>query len=175
MVTKSRATQSHSKRLQAIGKNGRGREFEPPTPGPEPTTDVLTCLPCLGLFCVLYPRFAWYSGVNGPQLDPIPHGSFGLDALHGTPLEVQHSCIADGVQAATGVSVTKLNLPIKASPMAQMETILRSKAVGKKLVFRVRPETVSRFLNQPHAQLEQAVRQVMSLIDDRLFSVEILK
>ena len=59
--------------------------------------------------------------------------------------------------------------------MAQMETSLQSKAVGKKLVFRVGPETVSRFLNQPHAQLEQAGRQVMSLIDDRLFSVEILK
>lgn len=35
-------------------------------------------------------------------------GNFALDVTHRTPLEVQYSCIADGWQAATGVSAGKL-------------------------------------------------------------------
>ena len=39
----------------------------------------------------------------------LPRGTFTLEVIHKTPNEVQYSCIADGVQAATGVSVGKLN------------------------------------------------------------------
>src|SRR5579885_2476791 len=37
-------------------------------------------------------------------------GSFDLDVTHRTPMQVQYSCVADGLQAATGVSAGKLNL-----------------------------------------------------------------
>lgn len=100
-----------------------------------------------------------------------PYGSFDLDVVHRTPLEVQYSCVADGVQAATGVSVGKLNLHVEQSTVAQMETIVRNKATGQEIVFRVTPEAVSRFLNLPHARLETAGREVMNLADDQLFSV----
>ena len=43
----------------------------------------------------------------------LSRGSFNLEVIHKTPNEVQFSCIADGVQAATGVSVGKLNLKLR--------------------------------------------------------------
>jgi hypothetical protein len=41
----------------------------------------------LGLFCVLYSRFVWYSGANGPKLDPsssrMASSPFSLTPLFG--------------------------------------------------------------------------------------------
>lgn len=99
-----------------------------------------------------------------------PYGSFDLDVVHRTPLEVQYSCVADGVQAATGASVGKLNLHIQEATVRQMETIVRNKATGQGVVFRITPEAMSRFLNLPHARLEAAGRDVLDLSDDQLFS-----
>ncbi len=110
-------------------------------------------------------------GVRALAMLGASYGSFDLDVVHRTPLEVQYSCIADGVQAATGVSIGKLNLRIQESTVAHMETIVRNKATGKEVVFRLKPEAISRFLNLPHDQLEPAGRQVMSLSDDQLFFV----
>jgi len=48
------------------------RGFEPPTPWSRTNNRFTNLLSRLGLFCVLYRRFAWYSGANGPNLDPTP-------------------------------------------------------------------------------------------------------
>ncbi len=110
-------------------------------------------------------------GVRALAMLDAPYGSFDLDVIHRTPLEVQYSCVADGVQAATGVSVGKLNLRLEKSTLAQMETVVRDKATGKEVVFHLKPEVISRFLNLPHDQLERAGREVMDLPDDQLFWV----
>ena len=46
------------------------RGFEPPTPWSRTNNRCTKLLFRLGLFCVLYRLFAWYSGANGPKLDP---------------------------------------------------------------------------------------------------------
>src|SRR5579871_2156156 len=46
-----------------------------------------------------------------------PRSSFSFEVIHKTPAEVQWTCIADGVQAATGVSVGKMNLKIEPAPV----------------------------------------------------------
>jgi hypothetical protein len=58
-------------------------------------------------------------------------GSFSLDVTHRTPFEVQWSCIADGIQAATGVSVGKLNLHLVQVMRDQLETVIRDKQSGR--------------------------------------------
>ena len=99
------------------------------------------------------------------------YGSFDLDVIHRTPLEVQYSCVADGVQAATGVSVGKLNLHLEKSTVEHMETVVRNRKTGKEVVFRLKPEAISRFLNVPENRLEQAGREVIDLPASSLFSV----
>jgi hypothetical protein len=46
------------------------RRFEPPTPWSRTDNRCTNLLFRLGLFCVLYRLFAWYSGTNGPNLNP---------------------------------------------------------------------------------------------------------
>ncbi len=79
--------------------------------------------------------------------------------------------MADGVQAATGVSVGKLNLWLEKAPVRDMQTIVRNRKTGKELVFRLQPQFVERFLNLPEDELEAAGQQILSLSDDQIFSV----
>jgi formylmethanofuran dehydrogenase subunit E len=98
-------------------------------------------------------------------------GSFALDVTHRTPLQVQYSCIADGWQAATGVSAGKLNLHIvKVSPQ-NTETIVRNKKTGQALVFRLRNEFLAKYLNVPEERQTAAGREVAALPDDQIFRV----
>ena len=46
------------------------RGFEPPTPWSRTNNRCTNLLSRLGLFCVLYRLSVWFSGTNGPKLDP---------------------------------------------------------------------------------------------------------
>jgi len=101
----------------------------------------------------------------------LSSGSFSLEVLHKTPFKVQWSCVADGVQAATGVSVGKLNLWLEKAPVQDTRTIIINRKTGKELVFRLQPQFVKRFLNLPENELGAAGREVLSLSDSQIFSV----
>lgn len=100
----------------------------------------------------------------------LPRGTFTLEVVHKTPKEVQFSCIVDGVQAATGVSVGKLNLKLEEVAPQSLETLIRDRKSGQTLVFRLKPEFVKRYLNLPHDTLAVAGKEVLSLRDDEIFS-----
>jgi formylmethanofuran dehydrogenase subunit E len=101
----------------------------------------------------------------------LPRGTFALEVIHKTPKEVQFSCIADGVQAATGVSVGKLNLKLEEASADAVETIVRDRKSGQTLVFRLKPDFVKRYWNLPHDKLAAAGKEVLSLPDDEIFSI----
>lgn len=101
----------------------------------------------------------------------VSRATFSLEAIHKTPNEVQWSCVADGVQAATGVSVGKLNLRLEKVPQSAVETIVRDRKSGKTLLFKLKPEFVKRYLNLPYEDLPQAGKEVISLTDEEIFSV----
>jgi formylmethanofuran dehydrogenase subunit E len=103
----------------------------------------------------------------------VARGSFDLNVVHKTPLEVQYSCIADGVQAATGVSVGKLNLRIEKATSRDMETIISDRRLNKVLVFRLTPYFLKNYLNLPENRLAAAGRAVLALPDDRIFTLEV--
>lgn len=99
-------------------------------------------------------------------------GSFALDVTHKTPLEVQWSCIADGVQAATGVSAGKLNLHIVEVTPDRLETVIQDKQSGRTLRYRVQPAFLKRFLDTPMEQQAAKARETLTLADAEIFSVE---
>ncbi len=103
-----------------------------------------------------------------------PRGSFALDVTHRTPLEVQYSWVADGWQAATGVSAGKLNIHIVEVSPEKTETIIRNKKTGKALLFRLRPEFLKKYLNIPPDKQPAAGRAVAALPDDQIFTESIL-
>jgi formylmethanofuran dehydrogenase subunit E len=104
----------------------------------------------------------------------VQRGSFALDVTHRTPLKVQYSCVADGWQAATGVSAGKLNLHIVETSPEGTETIVRDKKTGKALLFRLRASFLSKYLDIPQDRQAAAGREVAVLPDDQIFSESVL-
>ncbi|HUB77515.1 MAG TPA: formylmethanofuran dehydrogenase subunit E family protein [Bryobacteraceae bacterium] len=98
-------------------------------------------------------------------------GSFSLDVTHKTPLEVQWSCIADGVQAATGVSAGKLNLHIVEVTKDQLQTVVWDRKTGKVLLFRIQPGFLAKYLDIPEDRQPAAAHEVLKLSDNSIFTV----
>lgn len=99
-------------------------------------------------------------------------GSFSLDVTHYTPFQVQWSCIADGIQAATGVSAGKLNLRLLETTPDKLETVIRDNRSGKILSFRLRPEFLSKYLDTPEDRQAAAARDVLKLPDSAIFTIK---
>ncbi len=99
----------------------------------------------------------------------LPRQSFDLDVVHHSPHKVQFSCIADGVAAATGASVGKLNLRVEDAADADVATTYVNRATGKALTLRPSAAFRARFLDVPRDRLAAAGREVAQLPDEALF------
>ena len=102
----------------------------------------------------------------------LPAKSFDLVVTHRTPAEVQFSCIADGVQAATGASPGKLTLKMETVPVAALATEAADKRSGRRLLFRLQPALMARMKDLPYEQLETGGREVAQLPDAQIFTME---
>lgn len=99
-------------------------------------------------------------------------GSFALDVTHKTPMQVQYSCVADGWQAATGVSAGKLNLHVVETTPDQLHTTIKDRKSGKELVFRLRPAFLRKYLDLPYDRQSKAAHDVALLPDDQIFMIQ---
>jgi formylmethanofuran dehydrogenase subunit E len=97
--------------------------------------------------------------------------SHELEVIHHSPAEVQYSCIADGVQAATGASPGKLNLRIEQATREDLCTVIRDKQSGRSLTFTIKPEFARSMSNLPMERLEGEGRRVAAMPDDGIFQV----
>jgi formylmethanofuran dehydrogenase subunit E len=97
--------------------------------------------------------------------------SHDLDVVHRCPAEVQYSCVADGVQAATGASPGKLNLRIEPASRENLRTVIRDKKSGRTLTFTLKPEFARSITDQPLDRLGAEGRRVAALADDVIFQV----
>ena len=102
----------------------------------------------------------------------LPRQSHELEVIHRSPSEVQYSCIADGVQAATGASPGKLNLRIEPGTRETLRTVIRDKKSGRSLTFTLRPEFARSVSGLPFERLEVEGRRVAALPDDAIFQVK---
>ncbi len=101
----------------------------------------------------------------------LPRQSQDLEVVHRCPAEVQFSCIADGVQAATGASPGKLNLRLETASRDDLRTVIRDKKSGRTLTFTLRPEFTRSITDLPFDQLEAEGRRVAALPDDGIFQM----
>jgi formylmethanofuran dehydrogenase subunit E len=100
----------------------------------------------------------------------LPRHSFALDVVHYCPQEVQYSCIADGLQAATGVSPGKLNLHIKEVSVDGLKTTICDRKTNRCLTFTLKPDFARSILNLPHERMDGQGQRVAALPDDEIFS-----
>jgi formylmethanofuran dehydrogenase subunit E len=101
----------------------------------------------------------------------LPRQSHDLEVVHHCPAEVQFSCIADGVQAATGASAGKLNLRIEPASPDDLRTVIRDKSSGRTLTFTLTPELVRSISDLPPDRLEAEGRRVAALADPAVFRI----
>ena len=105
----------------------------------------------------------------------LPRQSFSLLVVHQCPAQVQYSCIADGLQAATGASPGKLNLRLEETPVEGLKTLVKDRKTGRCLAFTLKPEFARSISNLPHDRLEAEGRRVASLPDEGIFDVTEVK
>lgn len=120
-----------------------------------------------GPFATAGYRMAQYA-LKKLELEP---GSFDLDVEHHSPKMVQFSCIADGAQAATHVSVGKLSLRWVEATMEATETIFVKRSTGQKLVLRPTASFIKTFINLPYERSRENGRKVLTLPDAQIFEV----
>ncbi len=101
----------------------------------------------------------------------LPRHSFKILVVHRAPAEVQYSCVADGLQAATGASPGKLNLRLEEVPPDRLSTAVSDRETGRALTFTLRPEFVRTVRGLPHDRLEGEGRRVASLPDEAIFTM----
>jgi formylmethanofuran dehydrogenase subunit E len=101
----------------------------------------------------------------------MPRHSHDLEVIHRCPLQVQYSCMADGLSAATGASPGKLNLRIEESPVNGLMTVVRDRGKGHGLTFTLKPEFIRSISDLPPDRLDAEGRRVASLADEAIFSV----
>lgn len=105
----------------------------------------------------------------------LPRHSHDLDVVHYCPLQVQYSCMADGLSAATGASTGKLNLHIHEAPVDGLQTLVKDRGHGRSLIFTLKPEFIRSIANLPFDRLEAEGRRVALLPDGAIFNVRELK
>jgi len=122
--------------------------------------------------CGVFAVAGYRIGVRALQDLGIARGSFSVDVTHNTPFQTQWSCIADGVQAATGVSVGKLNLRLVEVGRDGLKTTICDRRSGRGFSFRLRPDFLNRYLDTPPGRQEEAAREALRLPDSAIFSAE---
>lgn len=101
----------------------------------------------------------------------LPRHTFSLLVIHHAPAEVQYSCVADGLQAATGASPGKLNLRVVEASAENLSTVIKDRKTGRTLTFTLQPAFIRSISDLPHDRLEAEGRRVAGLRDDEMFSV----
>ena len=101
----------------------------------------------------------------------LPRHSFSLLIVHHCPAQVQYSCIADGLQAATGASPGKLNLTVKEATADALKTVVADREKGRYLTFVLKPDFVESIRDLPPDRLADEGRRIAGLPDDRIFTV----
>src|SRR4051812_27670794 len=104
------------------------------------------------------------------ELD-LPRHSLALRVVHRCPAQVQYSCMADGLQAATGASPGKLNLTVEETPVDQLSTVVMDRTTGRLLTFTLRPEFARSIRDLPSDRLAAEGERVARLPDDAIFRV----
>ncbi|MDG3008321.1 formylmethanofuran dehydrogenase subunit E family protein [Paludisphaera mucosa] len=100
----------------------------------------------------------------------LPRHDFNLLVVHHSPAEVQYTCIADGLQAATGTSPGKLNLRLEEASVDGLKTVVSDRRSNKSVTFTLKPEFIRSVVDLPHERLEAEGRRVASLPDEAIFA-----
>jgi Protein of unknown function DUF111/FmdE, Molybdenum formylmethanofuran dehydrogenase operon len=123
--------------------------------------------------CGVFAVAGYRIGVRALKEFNVRRGNVHLDVTHNSPFEAQWSCIADGIQAATGASPGKLNLRLVEVSQDRLETVISDRRSGERLSFRLQPAFLGKYLDIPDDHQPNAAREVLGLSDTTIFMVQV--
>jgi len=102
----------------------------------------------------------------------LPSGATELFALHKSPAEAHYAAAVDGIQAATGATLGRLNLLLEpVATAAESETLFFNRATGESVTFRA-TAGLSRLLRKSFgAPAREAALRAATMTDEELFEV----
>lgn len=99
----------------------------------------------------------------------LNRGSFSVEVIHHSPYQVQWSCIIDGLQAATGASVGKMNLKLVESTPDKVYSIVRNRKTGQEVKLELTPDFIKQNLNLNDKKLLAAGARTTALPESDIF------
>jgi hypothetical protein len=99
-------------------------------------------------------------GLASP-LPPTSPSRFVVEVIHESPLQIPFACIVDGLHAATGASLGKLNLKL-----VEVDSL-------DKMEFQVLPGFIAKYRELPPERLMAAGQEVLQMADEALFRLTI--
>jgi len=135
-------------------------------------TEILTRITDLHGTCGVFAMAGYRIGIRALRELALVRGSFSLDVTLRTPFQTEWSCIADGVQAATGASPGKVNLRLLEVHRESLETTIGNRRSGRSLSFRLQPEFLRTYLDLPPDRQDSAAREVLRLSDHAIFTAK---
>jgi len=99
----------------------------------------------------------------------LKRGSLDVDVTHHSPAQVQWSCVIDGLQAATGASVGKMNLHHVTA--AEIHSVVKNRKTGQALRFELAASLVKTNLDLPYNKLYAAGLRVARMKEAEVFLV----
>jgi formylmethanofuran dehydrogenase subunit E len=99
----------------------------------------------------------------------LERGSMDLEVTHYSPLQVQWTCIVDGIQASTGVSLGKMNL--KHVESAETYSLIRNRQTNVQLRFELATTFLKAHLNKPQQKLYEAGLKAAEAEEQEVFRV----
>lgn len=100
----------------------------------------------------------------------LKRGSSDLEVIHYSPLEIQYTCIADGLQASTGASLGKMNLRIEKS--ARTYSVVRNRKTNQQVTLELTPDFTNKYLNLPQTRLNAEGLKLMRAPEASIFVVK---
>ena len=108
-------------------------------------------------------------GLASP-LPPTSPSRFVVEVIHESPLQIPFACIVDGLHAATGASLGKLNLKlVEVDSLDKMRSVVIHRETGKRVEFQVLPEFIAKYRELPPERLMAAGQEVLQMADEALF------
>jgi hypothetical protein len=99
--------------------------------------------------------------------------AFELEVVHRAVPQVQYTCMADGLMAATGASPGKMNLSVeKVKEESEIETVITHCRTGRQLVYRLKRAWRDTIRGVPYADFPKAALRLEATADAEVFTVE---
>ncbi|HKQ48513.1 MAG TPA: DUF4198 domain-containing protein [Phycisphaerae bacterium] len=100
-------------------------------------------------------------------------GAEELLAVHRAGRHPQLAAMLDGLQAATGATIGRLNLRVEEVEDDAVETIVANRATGQRLVFRLSADCRGMIVSTEAGPLEEQAMRLATLPDTDLFDIDV--